>query len=60
MIQVSGLKLGADDYITKPFLIRELKAQVDSFSGVGVRIKRCFMIALFHRAAKRSFAEHLN
>ncbi len=29
--RIMGLELGADDYITKPFSIRELKARVDSF-----------------------------
>ncbi|MCE9498903.1 MAG: response regulator transcription factor [Leptospira sp.] len=29
--RIMGLELGADDYITKPFSIRELKARVDVF-----------------------------
>lgn len=29
--RIMGLELGADDYITKPFSIRELKTRVDSF-----------------------------
>ncbi|HNI96606.1 MAG TPA: response regulator transcription factor, partial [Leptospiraceae bacterium] len=29
--RIMGLERGADDYITKPFSIRELKARVDSF-----------------------------
>jgi DNA-binding response OmpR family regulator len=32
---VLGLNLGADDYVTKPFKIRELAARVNAFYGGG-------------------------
>jgi DNA-binding response OmpR family regulator len=38
--RVGGLDLGADDYITKPFSLRELSARVRAVLRRGVRAAR--------------------
>jgi DNA-binding response OmpR family regulator len=56
---VRGLELGADDYITKPFSIREVLARAQAFlrrrqSGVAVSYKfgHCHLDTISHRLLK--------